>query len=149
MQEPLLVLAVVHEEVPASRFIMLCGASQVKKAFGERRKMLRNTLQPLYTTQQVRGRGGGRALMRVCPSGLRSAAYRWCQAGCMAGYSSSNSSGLLKWCACAVLCHGLQVEEGLAAIGVRPDARAQELSPAQFAALYTQLQKALLSQLEV
>jgi 16S rRNA A1518/A1519 N6-dimethyltransferase RsmA/KsgA/DIM1 with predicted DNA glycosylase/AP lyase activity len=26
---------------------------QVKKAFSERRKMLRNTLQPLYTAQQV------------------------------------------------------------------------------------------------
>ena len=32
----------------------LAACLQVKKAFSERRKMLRNTLQPLYTTQQVR-----------------------------------------------------------------------------------------------
>lgn len=65
---------------------------QVKKGFSERRKMLRNTLQPLYSTQQV--------------------------------------------------------EAALAAIGVRADARAQDLRPDQFAALYKQLQQAVLSQLE-
>jgi 16S rRNA A1518/A1519 N6-dimethyltransferase RsmA/KsgA/DIM1 with predicted DNA glycosylase/AP lyase activity len=27
---------------------------QINKAFSERRKMMRNTLQPLYTSQQVR-----------------------------------------------------------------------------------------------
>lgn len=65
---------------------------QVKKAFSERRKMLRNTLQPLYTTQQV--------------------------------------------------------EAALSAGGIRVDARAQDLSPPQFAALHQQLHEAVMSQLQ-
>lgn len=42
----------------------------------------------------------------------------------------------------------LQVEEALLACGNRKDARAQDLSPPQFAAFYRQLQQQLLSQLE-
>lgn len=66
--------------------------SLVKKAFSERRKMLRNTLQPLYTSQQV--------------------------------------------------------EAALTAGGIRVDARAQDLSPPQFAALHQQLHEAVVSQLQ-
>jgi hypothetical protein len=40
------------------------------------------------------------------------------------------------------------VEEALLAVGNRKDARAQDLSPPQFAAFYRQLQQQVLSQLE-
>jgi hypothetical protein len=46
-----------------------------------------------------------------------------------------------------VVCVFLQVEAALRAIGTRVDARAQDLSPPQFAALYNQLQDVVLSQL--
>jgi len=44
--------AVAHPVLRAHCLPIAC--LQVKKAFSERRKMLRNTLQPLYSTQQVR-----------------------------------------------------------------------------------------------
>lgn len=47
-----------------------------------------------------------------------------------------------------LVCAFLQVEAALTALGTRVDARAQDLSPAQFAALYVQLQEVVLTQLE-
>jgi hypothetical protein len=41
----------------------------------------------------------------------------------------------------------MQVEAALKAVGTRVDARAQDLSPPQFADLYKQLQEVVLSQL--
>jgi hypothetical protein len=35
-------------------WLLLLLLLQINKAFSERRKMMRNTLQPLYTPQQVR-----------------------------------------------------------------------------------------------
>jgi 16S rRNA A1518/A1519 N6-dimethyltransferase RsmA/KsgA/DIM1 with predicted DNA glycosylase/AP lyase activity len=97
----------------------------VKKAFSERRKMLRNTLQPLYTSQQVGRRVAlcARDLCRpvpACPPTLFAAATL----------------------------PTLQIEAALTAISMRSDARAQDLTTDQFAALYSRLHTAVTAALE-
>lgn len=119
---------------------------QVKKAFSERRKMLRNTLQPLYSPQQVRvlGRKGSRMTSAHLVHSTCWVPQAVAIHSKVAWMFEQLSPTPLLW----TWHHALQVEEALTALGSRKDARAQDLSPPQFAAFYRQLQEQVLSQLE-
>ncbi len=94
----------------------------VDKGFGERRKKLRNSLQPLFAAEQVRPPGPGH-MLDDREATVANVARQW---------TRGKTPALPSCCV-------EQVEAGLVQLGLQPTARAQDLSVAQWAALYNLL----------